>query len=73
MHAGSNYWVLAVGPMDGEQFEWAVMSDPLSLSLWVLGRNVSTFNNKYKTEVLNLLKERNFADWWNKPGMLCSY
>jgi len=65
---GANYWVLAVGPMNEEkdQYEWAIVSDPLSLSLWVLARDTNVFNNKYKTEILAILEQRGFNKWWNK-------
>ena len=50
-----------------EQFQWAIVSDPLSLSLWVLARDTSAFDSKYKDEVMTILKQRGFGMWWNKP------
>lgn len=48
-------WILDAGPKPANitkpAYDWLVISDPLSLSLWVLARDVAKFNNEYKSMV----------------------
>ena len=49
------YWVLALGPENkGELYNWAVVSDNLPAFLFVLARDVQTFNEQYKEDIYSL-------------------
>lgn len=46
------YWILELGPINANnQYDWAIVSDNLSAFLFVLARDVATFNAKYKDSV----------------------
>ncbi len=55
------YWVLSLGPLNAAgQYDWAIVSDNLSAFLFVLARDVATFNAKYDAEVQALLADLGF-------------
>lgn len=56
------YWVLALGPENKDElYDWAIVSDNLSAFLFVLARDVKTFNEVYKDEVYSLLDDLGFT------------
>ena len=56
------YWVLELGPENAQgMYDWAIVSDNLSLFLFVLARDVETFKAKYDAEVQAILKELGFT------------
>lgn len=56
------YWVLQLGPVNANNlYDWAIVSDNLSSFLFVLARDVNTFNTQYKTEVYKTLTELGFT------------
>jgi lipocalin len=55
------YWVLALGPVNVDnQYDWAIVSDNFSAFLFVLARDVATYNAKYKDEVMSMLDDLGF-------------
>ena len=61
------YWVLALGPVNSAgQYDWAIVSDNLSQFLFVLARDVDTFNSEYDSTVLETLKSLQFTGY-KKP------
>lgn len=56
----SPYWVYNLGPVVNGYYDWAIVSDNLKLSLFVLARNVDKYYQQYDTEVLSLLKSYGF-------------
>lgn len=61
------YWVLQLGPVNANnQYDWAIVSDNLSSFLFVLARDVNTFNSQYKTEVYKTLTDLGFTGF-TKP------
>jgi len=55
------YWVLELGPINSDGlYDYAIVSDNLSEFLFVLARNVDTFNTKYKTQVYATLDQLGF-------------
>jgi lipocalin len=54
------YWVLNLGPVSHNQYEWSIVSVPFGSSLWVLARDVDTFFAEYDTDVVKLLDEYGF-------------
>jgi len=55
------YWILSLGPIVNGQYEWAIVSDNLSLTLFVLARNANTYNTQYKSTVDAELKTLGFT------------
>lgn len=55
------YWVLSLGPLNSDNlYDWAIVSDNLSAFLFVLARDVDTYNSQYKDEVTALLDDLGF-------------
>ncbi len=63
------YWVYELGPptYNGSLYEYSVVSDPFKLTLFVLARNVTEFQETYEEGVLERLKERGFTGLFNTP------
>jgi lipocalin len=59
------YWVLVLGPTVEDRYDYAVVSDYARLSLFVLTRDVKRFEAKYKTVVLEKIKELGFTDFFD--------
>ncbi len=56
------YWILELGPINSNnQYDWAIVSDNLSSFLFVLARDVHTFNDKYKADVYAELTKLGFT------------
>ncbi len=74
------YWVFGLGPAtygnDG-QYQWALVSDSLNLSLFVLARNVTDYFANYDAGVQATLKATGFTNFLNSPIMTvqanCTY
>ena len=61
------YWILDLGPInDNNLYDWAIVSDNVSLYLFVLARDVEVYNSKYKDEVTQRLTELGFTGY-RKP------
>merc|ERR1711860_63647 len=61
------YWVLKLGPEVNGQYQYSIVSDYLKATLFVLGRDPSTFNSQFQTEVLDFLKQDGFTTIINSP------
>ena len=73
-------WVVQLGPptYNGNQYQYAVVSNQWKFSLFVLARNVVEFKMKYDDEVTAKLKEQGFTKFYNRPtetyqGSDCMY
>lgn len=56
------YWILELGPVNANGlYDWAIVSDSLSAFLFVLARDVDTFNTLYKDEVSKELTKLGFV------------
>lgn len=63
-----NYWIIELGPMNSSgKYEYAVVSGPDKLQLYILARDPAKFKAQYETNVLESVKEKGFTTWWNKP------
>jgi len=58
--AESPYWVVKLGEVVNEQYQYAIISVPSGISLWVLTRDVETFYSKYDEEVKDFLEDNDF-------------
>lgn len=56
------YWVLELGPINANNlYDYAIVSDNLSSFLFVLARDVDTYNTKYKASVSKTLTDLGFV------------
>ena len=69
----SPYWIYDLGPIKNDKYEWAVVSDPTMLSLFVLARDVETYYNKYNDEVLSIIENYGFKNLVNINQSGCKY
>ena len=61
------YWVIELGPIYDNMYDYSIVSDNIQLSLFVLTRNVSRFNELYLDKVLGSLDDFGFDRFYNKP------
>jgi lipocalin len=64
---GAPYWVYQLGPVEKDQYQYSIVSDPFKLTLFVLARNVTKFMDKYNRNVTDYLTEEGFTDLLNRP------
>lgn len=64
------YWVIELGPVVDNLYDYSIVSDNFMLSLFVLTRNVSRFNKYYNDIVQNSLEEFGFNRFINKPYVI---
>jgi len=65
-----NYWIIGIGPIVDNQYQWAVVSTPEKANCFVLARDVSTFKeNGYESDALKVFDEFGGFDnfFSNKP------
>ena len=71
------YWVIQLGPLLNDEYQYSIVSDNLKVSLFVLARNVSEFYDLYDEEVLKSLEKYGFTKNINKPLVMeqvdCDY
>ena len=61
------YWVIELGPIYDNMYDYSIVSDNAKLSLFVLTRNVSRFYKEYDESVLVSLDDFGFNKLYNKP------
>jgi lipocalin len=61
------YWVLKLGPIVNDLYDYSIVSDDKAISLFVLARNVDRFYKDYNDIVLESLKELDFTKKYNMP------
>ena len=61
------YWILELGPLVDNKYEYSIVSDNLALSLFVLARNVDSYYKLYDAEVQKSLQEFGFTKSRNSP------
>lgn len=72
-----SYWVLALGPIKDNLYEWSVVSDKNFVTLFILARNVTSFKINYDRDVLRKVEKLGFKGF-SKPipsyqGSDCEY
>merc|ERR1711862_886620 len=63
----ANFLVIGLGPVVDGKYDFAIVTDPTLLSLYVLTRNVTRFQEKHDADVLKMLKDFGFTNFLNKP------
>ena len=61
------YWVIELGPIIDEKYDYAIVSDNLRVSLFVLARNIDRFFKEYDKDVLDSIEEMGFNKKYNMP------
>lgn len=61
------YWVIELGPIVDDLYDYSIVSDNLKLSLFVLARNVTRFFETYNDDVLMSLDNFGFDHYLNEP------
>jgi apolipoprotein D and lipocalin family protein len=64
---GAPYWVYQLGPVENQEYQYSIVSDPLKFTLFVLARNVRRFMDLWNTNVTEWLKANGFVELWNTP------
>ena len=71
------YWVIELGPIIDEEYDYAIVSDNLRVSLFVLARNIDRFFEEYDEDVLDSIEEMGFDKKYNMPILVdqtkCTY
>jgi lipocalin len=62
-----NYWIIALGPIVDAKYDWAVVSDSEQETLYVLTRDPQRFKSEYEADVLAMVEEMGFTNFFNKP------
>ena len=61
------YWVLELGPVVNDLYEYSIVSDDKALSLFVLARDVDIFYKNYNDDVVMSLENFGFTKKYNMP------
>lgn len=56
----SPYWIVKLGEVKDNQYQYTIITNPSGISLWVLTRNVDEFKKLYDKEVVEFLEQYNF-------------
>ena len=68
----SPYWVIKLGEIKNNQYQYSIITTPSYLSLWVLVRDVTTFFELYNKEVVEFLDNYQF-EYTSVPQTNCNY
>ena len=71
------YWVINLGPIVNDEYDYAIVSDDKQISLFVLARDVERFFKLYDDDVLDIVEDMGFTRKYNKPLLVnqtyCEY
>ncbi len=56
----SPYWVVKLGEIINDQYQYSIISVPSGISLWVITRDIDNFYKKYDEEVKDFLDDNDF-------------
>lgn len=56
----SPYWVVKLGPVTNNEYQYSIITTPSGVSLWVLTRDILNFSKYYEEEVTQFLNDFNF-------------
>lgn len=65
--APAPYWVVELGPIVDDAYDYAIVSDNFQISLFVLARDVDRFFKLYNDDVLDSVESMGFTRKYNKP------
>ena len=56
----SPYWIVKLGEVVENQYQYTIITTPSGISLWVLARDIDVFMKNYNTEVEDFLHQYDF-------------
>ena len=56
----SPYWIVKLGEIKDNQYQYSIITIPSGISLWVLVRDIDVFMELYNKEVVDFLNQYNF-------------
>ena len=56
----SPYWIVKLGEIVDNQYQYTIITNPSGISLWVLARDIDVFMKNYNTEVEDFLHQYSF-------------
>ena len=68
--APAPYWVIELGPIVDDDYDYAIVSDNTRLSLFVLARSVERFFDLYEDDVLDSVENMGFTRKFNMPVLV---
>ena len=75
--APAPYWVIELGPIVDNEYDYAIVSDNVRVSLFVLARDVERFFKLYDEDVLSSIELMGFTKKYNSPTVVnqtsCEY
>jgi apolipoprotein D and lipocalin family protein len=75
--APAPYWIIELGPVVNDEYDYAIISDNLRVSLFVLARDVDRFFELYDKDVLDSVDAMGFTRKYNSPVLVnqthCEY
>lgn len=54
------YWIVLLGEVKDEQYQYSIVTTPSGVSLWVLVRDINVFLEYYDEEVRRFLEDNNY-------------
>jgi lipocalin len=54
------YWIVLLGEVKDEQYQYSIITTPSGVSLWVLVRDIDSFLEYYDEEVREFLEDNNY-------------
>jgi lipocalin len=54
------YWIVQLGEIKNEQYQYSIITVPSQISLWVITRNVQEFYDEYAQTVTDYLKSQKY-------------
>ena len=54
------YWVVKLGEIKNDQYQYSIITVPSKISLWVITRDVQEFYNEYALTVTSYLDEQKY-------------
>jgi lipocalin len=61
------YWIIELGPIYEDKYDYAIVSDNLKFTLFVLARDVDRFFKQYDSQVLDSIDNMGFNRTYNSP------
>lgn len=55
------YWVVQLGEVKNDQYQYTIVTSPSGISLWVLVRDIASFFDLYDVEVVDFLHKYGFV------------
>lgn len=61
------YWVIELGPIYDDNYDYSIVSDDKQISLFVLARDIDRFFKIYADDVLQSIETMGFTKKYNEP------